>query len=694
MHISFECLKFDISDGEVRLISAFGSAPCAAKEKKKFYSCAEVQVAGRNHDAACGAKHFMSSEWKTLRYVSHVLTEDRLVIVQENDILSVASVYEKRAGGAIASYTEVRNISAHPIVLEYVSSFFGMGLCANDEKDLFHTYLYRFHNSWYEECQPRRASLFECGLSPACFRSMNRISGCNVGSWSTKEELPQAILEFSDRCMMFQIESNNSWYWEVAENEGAVYLFTGGGNVTHTQWSKKLAPGEIYATVTTALTFGKSLDEVIARMTAYRRQITDRGVSDFHLPVVFNEYMHLSWDSPEEKRTASLIPSAAALGADIYVIDCGWHDEEDGNIIYPYVGKWKESKKRFPQGIKNTVDLIHAYGMKAGLWMEPEIIGYLCEEMSAYYPEDAFLRRNGERILVMGRYFLDFRHRAVRNYLNGVIDGLVEIGVDYLKFDYNEDCGPGTEVDAWSLGEGLEKCAAAFIDWLKGVRARHPGLIIEACASGGQRLDYKTLSCVSLASTSDQTKFYRYPFIAANIHAGVLPEQAAVWSYPVDSQIAPKGQPTEEWAEEHVSEETVIINMVNAILGRMHLASHIELLNEKKRSLIAEGVALSKKLSQAKREGFPCFPLGFADFSSNFAATGILHKNRMYLAVWNLKGENERKIPLADYGAISAKLLYPANRQTDYYFEEGNLTVSLGEREARLFLIGLKDEYF
>ena len=50
------------------------------------------------------------------------------------------------------------------------------------------------------------------------------------------------------------------------------------------------------------------------------------------------------------------------------------------------------------------------------------------------------------------------------------------------------------------------------------------------CASGGMRMDHKTLSAFSLMSTSDQIHYDRYPYIAGNILCAVLPEQAAVWN--------------------------------------------------------------------------------------------------------------------------------------------------------------------
>ena len=122
-------------------------------------------------------------------------------------------------------------------------------------------------------------------------------------------------------------------------------------------------------------------------MTKYRRHIVTPCKPDKKLPTIFNEYIDLSWDNPNENRTALVAPSVAELGVKYYVIDCGWHDECEYDQLYMNVGKWEASKKRFPNGLKATVNLIKSHGMKAGLWIEPEIIGYQCAEMENYYGE-------------------------------------------------------------------------------------------------------------------------------------------------------------------------------------------------------------------------------------------------------------------------------------------------------------------
>ena len=689
MEILFNSLLFEVKEGKVGLKSICGK-PSLAYDNH----IVEVQIAGRNHDVAGGAKQFYSSESESLRYVRHEIENGCLTIVQENERIRVFSVFQTyHSVNAVRCHTEVENISKEAVVLEHVSSLvlFGMGdLDRTDEIDL-----YRFFNSWHVECQPRKFSLFDLGLFLGNHRSNKRVYGCNVGSWSSKEELPQAIIgnRATGNYLMFQIESNNSWYWEIGENESNLYLNAGGGNQRHTQWSKKLQPQQRYRTVNVGVAVGCSVNQAIEEMTKYRRRIVRPCKADQTMPTIFNEYMHLSWDSPSEERTARLAPSIAALGVEYYVIDCGWHNEERGDNIYPYVGQWKESKARFPLGIKHTVEYIHSCGMKAGLWLEPEIIGHLCEDMLAYYPKDAYFYRNGEVVTVMGRKFLDFRNAKVIEYLNSIIDFLLgECGVDYLKFDYNEDCGPGTEFQSDSLGDGLERHSEAYFAWVESIMRRYPDVLIETCSSGGQRMDYKTLSQFPIVSSSDQTNYKKYPCIVGNILSAVLPEQAAVWSYPVQSlgSVEETLQESAESVNARITGEDVAMNMINALLGRIHLASDISKLNKEKQELVREGLAYFKSIANDKRQALPYFPLGFTHFKSDFVCAGFRTERKIYLAVWNLGKVGEKRIDI-DFNIKSVKCAYPSVYATKFTFEKHSFTVQFNEQYmARFFELDIE----
>ena len=359
MDIIFGNLKF-IIDGDKIFLKKYG----------KNFSFAEVQICGENKDTHMGAKMASSSEGKRLKYVSHSLSDNCLEIVQQSELAEVRTLLTSYNGTtAISAYTEVKNISDKEIVLEEVSSFIlsGFGEKGIDSaKDLYFT---RFTQSHHAECQPRRASFEEHGFFRGNLVSQKRLSCANVGSWSTKEELPQGIIEDAqhDEFTMFQIESNSSWYYEIADISEQYYLYLGGANLPFGGWSKELGSGEIYRTVRVSLAFGDSAENVIGEMTKYRRIIAGKSLPDETLPPIFNEYMHLSWDSPTEENTKKIASVVAKTGVEYYVIDCGWHNEEDGDKVYPYVGQWKESNARFPHGVRATTDYIRSLGMKPGL---------------------------------------------------------------------------------------------------------------------------------------------------------------------------------------------------------------------------------------------------------------------------------------------------------------------------------------
>lgn len=647
----------------------------------------EAQVSGEDKDTHLGAKLVRSSQSAKLKYVSHVLEGNKLTVVQQSANLKTATVFSFGDYNGYSVTTSYTNVSDSVVCLEEASAFVLGGFAKVDKADKIK--LYTFNQSHHRECQPVVTTLADAGFAPGSPVSQLRQSVFNVGSWSTKEKLPQGILDIDGKFVMFQLESNNSWYCEISDNDGEFYLYLGGKNLPFCGWSKRLMPRQTYVTNAVAVFFGNSLNSVVGEATKYRRLITQRFEADNTLPTIFNEYMHLSWDCPSEQNTRLIAPTVANLGIKYYVIDCGWHNEEDGKTVYPYVGQWKQSNARFPSGIRATTDYIRSLGMKAGLWIEPEIVGKKCAEMLNYYDDDCFIRRNGARVCVMGRYFLDFRNAKVTNYLTETIRRMiVDYGADYIKMDYNQDLGVGTDVNADSFGDGLEQCARAYLKWVDNVRQAFPNVLFETCSSGGMRMDYETLKHFPLLSTSDQTNYDKYPYVAGNMLSAVLPEQAAVWSYPVGSDNIINGvfNPTNEWMCQNVTDEKIVMNMVNSFLGRMHLASHLERLTVSQLALVREGVEYFDKMSADKIKALPYFPLGFTKFGSPFVVCGLQTDKKLYLAVWNMRdGNTTREIPV-DGGYNAVKCAYPSNNQLHYELDQGILKINFNQaNQARMF---------
>lgn len=689
MKKTFKGLTFDISDGKITLIDCLGFAGCKDEAQKSLFNFVEVQLAGENQAVHAGAKHFQSSEWSKLKYIAYSEMNDRVEIVQVDSKITVSTciqAYEDT--DALKIWSFITNTSGEPITLEHVSSFVfnGIGDGTDYVKDL---YLYRFFNSHHIECQPVKLSFYECGMFNGNARSLKRLYGSNTGSWSSKEELPQAIIEDAknDKFFMFQIESNCSWYWEIGDNQKLLYLNLGGPNQKANQWSKTLLPNQSFRTVDVAIAVGNSINQVVGEMSKYRRRIVRPCKADASLPVIFNEYMHLSWDNPNEERVRKVAPVVAALGAKYYVIDCGWHDECEYYDIYSNVGRWESSNKRFPSGIAATVAYIKSLGLKAGLWIEPEIVGYKNKAIIDFYGDDCFMHRNGKKIIQSNRLFLDFRKEKVRKKMTEVVDRMIGDGVSYIKFDYNQDVGAGNELESDSLGDGLIGHAEAYFKWVSRLMDRYPKVIFECCASGGQRLDYKTLSLHPLVSTSDQTDYLKYPYIVGNILSAVLPEQAAVWSYPVNAlSFTEFDSENYERVNARISEEQIIINMVNSFLGRMHLASAVHLLSEEKLELIKEGVDYYNSVALAKKCALPYFPLGFTNFYQKRVASGFVSKKKIYLAVWKLDDESLFEIPVDEYEIKSAVVVYPKKKNDKINVKKHKISFNLDEDKTARFI--------
>lgn len=660
--LAFQNLSFEIADSKI-FLTQLGNF------EKLHSNFAEVQISGERKISHMGVKMASSSEGNRLEYVSHCICGSTLAITQKSPLVEVITSFTGYDDtNALRVKTTVRNISEQAVTLEEVSALTFTGISFDSE-------FTRFLQGHHKECQPVTRTLQEWGLDSFGPNGQKRIAFANVGSWSTKEELPQGILSGKNGLMMFQIESSSSWYYEISDNDGQYYLYLGGPNLAFGGWACELQPGEAYETPAVAVAFGDDLNDVLGHMTLYRRHIAGNYAPDQQLPAIFNEYMHLSWDSPSADRTKDMAPIAASVGAEYYVIDCGWHNEEPGDKIYPYVGQWKQSNARFPDGVRKTTDYIRSLGMKAGLWIEPEVVGILCKDMLEHYDEDCYLQRFGKRLAVSSRHFLDYRNEQVRKYMSETIRRMVEdYGADYIKFDYNQDCGVGTDLNALTAGKGLEDATNAFFDWLAQMHRMFPDVVFEGCASGGLRMDHKTLSAYSLMSTSDQIHYDKYPFIAGNILSAVLPEQAAVWSYPV----------TEDCAGPDVSDDRIAMNMINSLLGRMHLASHLERLDEHQLALIREGVAYYNELTQMKKRALPYFPNGFTHFGAENVAAGLKDGNKIYLAVWNMDAQDHVCVNIPDIKKVSVG--YPHNSEASFTWDEHKLFVAFPRTNMAVFL--------
>lgn len=685
MDIQFHKLLFHITE-EDRVVMAQNHLFHHEAKQETLDSFFGLEPAGGSTCGTVCQKYCIGSY--DLKYVEHCVEDHVLTILQRSDKFEVRSRFEAYEDtNAIRVTQEIKNISKEKVYLE-IANTLAIHFSDNPIKEKREWYLHKFTNARYAEALPIVHSFYDVGL--ACANSVYR--DFSVGNQSSKDRIPQAIIEnrSTGQFFMFQIESFFDWYYEIGINDNMYYLQMGGPNQQTHAWSKRLEPGAVYTTTPVAICSGDSLNDVLAQMTRYRRHIKAEHAVDKNLPVIFNEYMHLSWDDPYQERTEFLAPYLAKAGCDYYVVDCGWHSDVSNTIVYKHFGSWYESKRRFPRGILSTAKYIQSLGMKFGVWIAPEVVGIDNVEMLEYYGDECFLTRNGEKIRSETGYLLDYRQPKVIQSMTEAFDRMVkEYGVEYIKYDGLPYVYLGTDKDCDSLGDGLEEHVNAFLNWTQDMMKRHPHVIFEDCAGGGQRLDYKALSMFQVASTSDQTSYIQYPYIVGNIFCAVLPEQAGVWAYPVEDALYDKDD--EQATNGKITKEHVVINMLNAMLGRFHMASRIHLLDEEKQELIRDAVETYNQMTPDKLQAVPYLPKGYAQLDDTFVAAGIKTEQKVYLGVWNLNGDYDVNLHLPEITVKNVEVAYPKQLDTNYEFEKDSITIHFSESEqARLFEITIE----
>ncbi|WP_457963666.1 alpha-galactosidase [Arthrobacter sp. D1-29] len=646
-----DCLQLHILHGDdiaPRLLAIqHEQAPLADLEELRQASLpiVEIALAGDGRHGTAGKRHVDGAAAQRLRLSGTretVANGVRGLELQATDPVSgiTAAVHYELAGGSsvLRCWTELRAGSS-AVGVEYVSSFTlsGLGHGRDWEEELA---LWQAANPWSGEFRWRRATLAERGLYNVGMveygqvGSKNRVGATSIGAWSTAEHLPMGILEDAGTGSMlaWQLEHNGAWHYELGDRYNDLYLTVSGPTAAEHQWGVTLEPGETFTTVpaSVAVVPAGGLDAVAAELTAYRRRIRRAHPDNVALPVIYNDFLNCLMSDPTTEKELPLIAAASALGVEVFCIDAGWYDDENGGW-WDSVGEWEPSIKRFPDGgLAGLLGKIRAAGMKPGLWLEPEVVGAR-SRIAELLPAEAFFSRGGERIKEWGRYQLDLRHPAARAHLDGVVDRLMDdFDLAYLKLDYNVDIGAGTDLNG-AVGAGLLDHNRAFLAWASAAMDRHPGLTIEGCAAGGSRLDGASGAVFPVQSLTDQQDFVKTPPISAAAPLTLTPEQSGVWAS----------------VEGSMGDEQLAFSLVSALLSRVHLAGRIDTLDPVQLEVVRAALEVYKGLRAGIPTSLPTFPLGLPAWRDDWIAQGSrLGQSTLAIAVHRRGGDVEQSIEL------------------------------------------------
>jgi len=234
-------------------------------------------------------------------------------------------------------------------------------------------------------------------------------------------------------------------------------------------------PGTRFATATLYAAFSATGLNGIA--TAFQRHIRDEVVpwpdAGRPRPVHYNcwEAVYFNHHLPD---LTAIADRAAAIGAERFVLDDGWFGRRDNDTTS--LGDWTVDRRKWPDGLHPLIAHVQSLGMTFGLWFEPEMVNPNSDLFRAH--PDWML---GPQHQVTGRnqMVLDMARAEVRDHLFHAMSAvLTEYPIDYVKWDHNRLL---PVVDA-----AQTTGAYALFDRL---RAAHPGVEIESCASGGGRID-------------------------------------------------------------------------------------------------------------------------------------------------------------------------------------------------------------
>jgi alpha-galactosidase len=206
------------------------------------------------------------------------------------------------------------------------------------------------------------------------------------------------------------------------------------------------------------------------------------------------EAVYFRHDLAELKALADV---AASVGAERYVLDDGWFEGRDDDTTS--LGDWRVDPAKYPAGLGPLVEHVRGLGMEFGLWVEPEMAN-AASALLREHPDWILGEPGRSQPLGRGQYVLDLTRPEVSDNIFAQLDALLAAHpIGYLKWDMNRDL---THAMSGGRPAAHRQMLAAYA-LIDRVRAAHPTVEIESCASGGGRIDYEVLKRTHRFWTSD-----------------------------------------------------------------------------------------------------------------------------------------------------------------------------------------------
>ena len=551
--------------------------------KSEIDSLVHVKVMGDAYATgfASGSSLRCSSTTQSLQYLSQhtVKTQNKLEIITAlagdyGIVVEHHAVLQENLK-AVVCFAVVKNKGEKDVTIEMITSFSLGNLTPYAEDEAVNQMiLHTIQSTWAAEGKMLSQSVEQLNFETSwAAHGMRSIRFGQAGSLPVKGYFPFAALEDKINHVTWaaQIECASSWQMEYTRYGDGICMSGGLADREFGHWYKNLKTGEEFATPHAIVTAAMGdVEEACRNIYSYLNTTISSVDGEEDLPIVFNEFC-TTWCNPNIENIKKIVDAIKGKGFQYFVIDGGWYKTESGNWEDD-LGDWNASPKLFPNGLKEAADYIRKHGMIPGLWFEFENVGI---HSALSKRKDWVLTRDDNIIKSGKRIFLDMENPEVLEYLNQkVVKQLKDNGFGYIKVDYNETIGIGCD-GYESLGEGVRRKVLATQRFFKKMTEEIPHLIVENCASGGNRLEPSMLKVSSMTSFSDAHECPEIPVIAANVGRLIPAKQAQIWA------VLRAGD----------SPQRLYYSLAATMLGRICISGDVPELSSEQWNIVAQAIS-------------------------------------------------------------------------------------------------------
>ena len=460
---------------------------------------------GRFFNEAALTVEYADSGWNTeLTYVSHDETKIRENICRTSIYLKdglkglqVTLIYDAYwDSDVIICHSEISNVGKKDVTLR---NFYSSSLPVKADKYL----LTHFHGSWAREMQVAREMLTsgiktiesKKGVRTTHTENPSFILSLDTDSWNENygEVIAGALAWSGNYRISFQIDETDRLNILAGINPHAS--------------AYTLEKGKTFITPDMIYTYSdKGAGQASRNLHDWARQY---GCYDSSAvcPTLLNSWEGAYFDF-DTKTLTDMIDDAKDMGLEMFVLDDGWFGSEfPRNSSKQGLGDWELNTAKIPEGIGYLADYAHGKGVKFGIWIEPEMVSPK-SSLAQKHPEWVVSSEGREKTTIRNQWLLDMSNPQVQDFVYGVFDRTMQLapGIDYIKWDCNRHVeGFGsTHLDEQS--HFWIEYTQGFYNVMKRIREKYPNVMIQACASGGGRVEYGALAHFNEVWTSDNTE--------------------------------------------------------------------------------------------------------------------------------------------------------------------------------------------